>query len=77
LSDFRITAEATHNGYTAQAFYYPHTDQKRVEVQLKRPGIWLDVGSGTWKDDKIQDIAAILPEGLLDALSSELQKKLG
>lgn len=77
MNDFAVEAEVTLHKKTLRAIYFPNTAQKRVEVELKAPGQWLPVGSGTWKDDKIQDIVAILPEGLLDALSSELLKKLG
>lgn len=76
-SDFIVTVEITHEKVTAQAIYFPHTDQKRVDVKVRRPGLWLDVGTGFWKDDKIQGISAILPDGLMDTLSSELSKKIG
>jgi len=77
MTDFLVTVEVTREKVTAQAIYHPHTDQKLVDVKISRPGLWLDVGTGFWKDNKIQGISAILPDGLMDALSSELSKKIG
>lgn len=76
MSDFIIEVQETRGGRTVKALYFPHTENKKVEIHLQVPGKWLELGVGTWENNKIQGITAVLPDGLLDALAAALLSKI-